>query len=151
MSVSGSYRQFAQIVGCLLVSEPPLVAYSTAYVFGGTLPIFYEVDQVSFSMPVNVGDLINVHSRVLYCTSVKEALPDFDVFEGQRNIPLVSVQVEAWIIDPVQASAQLSNQFFFTFALPAGTDIRKVLPGNMEEARVMATRMEADQVQDQDR
>jgi acyl-coenzyme A thioesterase 9 len=140
-----------QIFGGFLMRRACELAYSTAYVFGGALPIFYEVDQVSFSMPVNVGDLINIHSRVLY-TTVKEELPDFDdVFEkGQRNIPLVSVQVEAWIIDPVQASAQLSNQFFFTFALPAGTNIRKVLPGNMEEARVMATRMAADQAQEEE-
>lgn len=124
-----------------------------AYAFGGERPLFYEVDQVQFTMPVNVGDMLNFHSRVLY-SSVKEELSGFAGFEteggGTKDVPLVSVQVEAWIVDPSTASAKLSNQFYFTFALPSGTSIRKVLPSNMEEARTMALRMAADQAQEEE-
>lgn len=101
-------------------------------------------------MPVNVGDLLNFHSRVLY-SSIKDELPGFAGFAGDKtnkNIPLVSVEVEAWIVDPSTASAKLSNQFFFTFALPGNTLIRKVLPSNMDEARKMALRMAADNDQE---
>jgi hypothetical protein len=46
----------------------------------------------------------------------------------------------------------LSNEFYFTFALPgtAATAIRQVLPSNMEEARTMAMRMAADLIQGAD-
>jgi acyl-coenzyme A thioesterase 9 len=90
---------------------------------------------------------------VLY-SSIKEEIPGFAGFEptgeGNKNIPLVSVEVEAWIVDPSTASARLSNRFYSTFALPGNTPIRKVLPSNMEEARTMALRMAADKVQDEE-
>jgi hypothetical protein len=87
-------------------------------------------------------------------SSVRDEIPGFAGFQtegdGNKNIPLVSVEVEAWIVDPSAASAKLSNRFYFTFALPGNTPIRKVLPSNMEEARTMALRMAADEVQDED-
>ena len=142
-----------QIFGGFLMRRACELAYSTAYIFGGTRPIFYEVDQVSFSMPVSIGDLKNFQARVLY-TTVKDELNDFDFFGfgngPHHQIPLVSIEVESWIIDPQQASAKLSNQFYFTFAFPAGTPIRKVLPSNMEEARKMAIRMAADKAQEEE-
>lgn len=138
-----------QIFGGFLMRRACELAYSTAYVFGGARPIFLEVDQVSFSIPVNVGDLTNFNAKVVY-TNVKDELQDFDHFKGQSQIATISVEVEAWIIDPEQATAKLSNQFYFTFAFPAGTQIRKILPSNMEEARKMATRMAADRQQDEE-
>jgi hypothetical protein len=56
----------------------------------------------------------------------------------------VSIEVEAWIVEPEMASAKLSNRFIFTFALPSGTNCRNVLPSNMEEARKMAIRMKVE-------
>jgi acyl-coenzyme A thioesterase 9 len=138
-----------QIFGGFLMRRAVELAWSTAYAFGGVRPIFYEVDQVQFTVPVNVGDLLNFHARVLYWTT-KDV--DFTGHVFERDIPLVSVQVEAWIVDPSQASAKLSNEFYFTFALPgtAATAIRQVLPSNMEEARTMAMRMAADLIQEAD-
>lgn len=138
-----------QIFGGFLMRRACELAWSTAYVFGGTRPIFYEVDQVQFSMPVNVGDILNFHSRILYRNTKKE-LKDFSGLSLQSDIAMVSVEVEAWIVDPSKASAKLSNQFYFTFVLPNknSSDVRKVLPSNMEEARVMAMRMAADKVQE---
>ena len=138
-----------QIFGGFLMRRAYELAYTTAYVFGGARPKFFEVDQVLFSMPVSVGDLTNFHAKVLY-TAVKEELKDFDHFQGHAQIPLISVEVEAWIIDPKKTLAKLSNQFNFTFALSAGTSIRKVLPSNTEEARKMAIRMAADKAQEED-
>ena len=95
---------------------------------------------MEFSFPVNVGDLVNFRSRVLYST-IQPEIPDFVELQGQREIPLVSVEVEAWIINPSQADAKLSNQFYFTFALPGQTKIRDLLPSNLEQARLMAQRI----------
>jgi len=132
-----------QIFGGFLMRRACELAWSTTYAFGGERPIFYEVDQVEFSVPVNVGDMVNFRSRVLYST-IEKNIPDFVGLKGQSEIPLVSVEVEAWIIDPSRADAKLSNQFYFTFALPGQTNIRDVLPSNMEQARTMAKRMATD-------
>ena len=150
-----------QIFGGFLMRRACELAWSTAYVFGGERPLFYEVDQVQFSMPVNVGDMLNFHSRVLYSV-LKDDLPGFSGLKRssstgedgtkKNKIPLVSVEVETWIVDPSAASAKLSNQFYFTFALPGNnnTSIRKVLPSNMELARTMAMRMAADKAQEEE-
>jgi acyl-coenzyme A thioesterase 9 len=141
-----------QIFGGFLMRRACELAWATAYAYGGERPLFYEVDQVQFSMPVHVGDLLNFHARVLY-TTLKDELPHFVTgFQEDRTkqIPLVSVQVEAWIVDPSSTSAKLSNQFYFTFAFPGNTPTRRILPSNMEEARTMAWRMAADQEQEDD-
>eukprot|EP00934_Nitzschia_sp_Nitz4_P009268 Nitzschia sp. Nitz4//scaffold337_size18511//15760//17064//NITZ4_008784-RA/size18511-processed-gene-0.4-mRNA-1//1//CDS//3329548322//9258//frame0 len=148
-SVSLAQPQFRntanQIFGGFLMRKACELAWSTAYAFGGARPIFYEVDQVQFSIPVNVGDLINFTSRVLYCSTKKE-IKGFSRLQFKETIPLVSVEVEAWIVDPAHTNATMSNRFYFTFALrdKEAVDIRRVLPSSMEEARTMATRMAAD-------
>lgn len=129
----------SQIFGGFLMRRAWELAYSTAYCFGGERPIFYQVDQVQFSMPVNVGDMLHFQSRVLYAGLHQE--------EKEESIPLVSIEVEAWIVDPMAASAKLSNQFYFTFRMPGEKPLRKVLPSNMEEARAMALRMAAEEGQ----
>lgn len=123
-----------QIFGGFLMRRAFELADAAAYVFGGARPRFLEVDQVNFTLPVNVGDLTNFQARVIH-TSVEEEI------RGQQKAPLVSIEVSAWIVEPEQASAKLSNQFYFTFALPSGSSPRKVLPSNMEEARRMAIRI----------
>lgn len=98
---------------------------------------------VSFGIPVNVGDLLKFRSRVLYTHSQKDSLRDFEGFTQT-----VSLEVETWVIDPVHSSAKISNQFYFTFALPPGThSVRRVLPANADEARKIAMRMMSDKVQ----
>ncbi|CAJ1951306.1 unnamed protein product [Cylindrotheca closterium] len=134
----------SQIFGGFLMRKAYELAHSTAYIFGGTLPTFYEVDEVSFGMPVNVGDLLKFNSRVMYTytSSDKSTLRCFDGLSQT-----VSVEVEAWVIDPIHHSAKLSNKFYFTYAMPSDVPLRRVLPSNMEEARKIATRMQADHIQ----
>lgn len=134
----------SQIFGGFLMRQACGLAYNAAYVFGGAHPTFYEVDEVSFGMPVNVGDLLKFTSRVLYTNSHADTLRNFD---GLTQT--VSLEVEAWVIDPVKSSAKLSNQFYFTFALPSDAALRQVLPSNMEEARKIAKRMAADLEQEE--
>ena len=130
-----------QIFGGFLMRRAFDLAYATAYVFAGCRPRFMEVDQVAFTIPVNVGDLTNFHAQVIYA-NVHDEIRDFSIYRGQKNVPLVSIEVSAWVVVPEQASAKLSNKFTYTFAVDAGTEIRKVLPANMEEARKMAIQMD---------
>ena len=66
-----------------------------------------------------------------------------------NNKTLLHIQVEAWVTEPEKATAKIANQFYFTFAATATDDkpIRNVLPSNIEEARQMVWRMQADKEQ----
>eukprot|EP00536_Pseudo-nitzschia_multiseries_P019482 jgi/Psemu1/321391/estExt_fgenesh1_pm.C_50940001 len=129
-----------QIFGGFLMRRAFDLAYATAYVFAGRRPRFVEVDQVAFTIPVSVGDLTNFQAQVIYA-DVHDELRDFNVYQDQKGVPVISIEVSAWVVEPEQASAKLSNKFIYTFAADAGMDIRKVLPSNMEEARKMAIQM----------
>lgn len=135
----------SQIFGGFLMRRACELAYSTVWVFGGARPTFFEVDQVSFGMPVNVGDLLKFKSRVLYAQTEEGPLRDF---KGMTKT--VSVEVEAWVLDPVDSSATLANQFYFTFALPSETFLRRVLPANMEESRKILLRMTIDKARNEE-
>ena len=141
-----------RIFGGFLMRRAFELAYATCYMFGGARPRFLEVDEVSFQAPVDVGDLSVFNSRVLYTAIHDGATVDYDdlVDSTGQQVPLVTVQVEAWIAEPEQKTAKISNQFYFTFALPANASVRRVLPSNIDEARSMALRMEADKIQQQE-
>jgi acyl-coenzyme A thioesterase 9 len=65
----------------------------------------------------------------------------------------VHIEVEAWVTEPEKASARLSNQFYFTFAISKNNNkriVRRVLPSNIDQARRMAMRMLVDQEQDEE-
>ena len=129
-----------QIFGGFLMRRAFDLAYATAYVFAGRRPRFLEVDQVAFTIPVSVGDLTNFQAQVIYA-DVHDELRGFNIYQGQKDVPIISIEVSAWVVEPEQASAKLSNKFIFTFAGDAGMEIRKALPSNMEEARKMAIQM----------
>ena len=126
-----------QIFGGFLMRRAFDLAYATAYVFAGRRPRFMEVDQVAFTIPVSVGDLTSFQAQVI-CADVHDELRGYNIHQDQKDVPLVSIEVSAWVVEPEQASAKLSNKFIYTFAGDAGAEIRKVLPSNMEEARKMA-------------
>jgi acyl-coenzyme A thioesterase 9 len=153
-----------RIFGGFLMRRAFELAFSNAYVFGGARPLFLEVDDVSFSSPVDVGDLLVFNSRVLYTdtgrlsdyysstsfslNNTHETSPDFD---PDLEVPLVHIEVEAWVTEPEKASARLSNQFYFTFAIANNTkQVRRVLPSNIDQARRMAMRILTDREQDEE-
>jgi len=121
------------------------LAYASAYLFGGDKPNFLEVDDISFDSPVDVGDLLVFKSRILYTQPDGGDLGEY--VEDHKDMPLVIVEVEAWVTEPEAVDARVSNVFYFTFALPNKKSCRNVLPGNLEEARRMAIRMVADKEQ----
>jgi acyl-coenzyme A thioesterase 9 len=134
-----------RIFGGFLMRRGFELAFATAYVFGGEWPHVLEVDNVTFYSPVDVGDLLQFMSRVIY------SLPEggnlgCDVAD-HKGKPLVMVEVECWITEPAKVQAKLSNRFYFTFMLPTKTSCRMVLPGSLEEARRMVERMAADEEQ----
>jgi len=150
----------SRVFGGFLVRRAFELAFANAYVFGGAKPIFLEVDEVAFASPVDVGDLLVFNSRILYTD--RGYLRDYyeqsgggsgddngELDDACEEVPLIHVEVEAWVTVPEEASAKLSNQFYFTFAGSARTSskVRTVLPANIDEARRMAARMAGDQQQ----
>lgn len=128
-----------RIFGGFLMRRAFELAFSTAYMFGGDLPNFLELDDVSFDAPVDVGDLLVFKSRVIHTMPNGGNLGAY--IEGHSGMPLVIVEVEAWIAEPMKAKARIANHFYFTFALPNKNSCRVVLPGDLDEARRMATRI----------
>lgn len=131
-----------RVFGGFLMRRAFELAYANAYLFGGKRPNFLEVDDISFDAPVDVGDLLVFNARILYTKPDGGFLGDY--VSNHQKMPLLMVEVEAWVTEPEKVSARVSNHFYFTFGLPQGTPCRKVLPANIDEARRMAMRMTAD-------
>ena len=128
-----------RIFGGFLMRRAFELAFSTAYAFIGKKPTFDEVDDISFLVPVSVGDLCLFDSRVLY------TLPDG--FEGGDGRGLVFVEVIVLVASPETAESKMSNRLYFTFSTEAAdgeTQIKQILPEDMSEAKRMAGRMAAD-------
>eukprot|EP00804_Cyclotella_cryptica_P030027 CCRYP_016949-RB/>CCRYP_016949-RB protein AED:0.11 eAED:0.11 QI:231/0.6/0.66/1/1/1/6/51/448 len=134
-----------RIFGGFLMRRAFELAFSTAYMFGGDRPLFLEVDDITFDKPVDVGDLLVLKSRVLYSLPNGGNLGSYVM--KHDGLPLVNVEVEAWVTVPETMRAEVSNHFYFTFALPNKETCRTVLPSNIDQARRQASRLMADEIQ----
>lgn len=134
-----------RIFGGFLMRRAFELSFSTAYLFGGDKPRFLEVDDISFDKPVDVGDLLVFKARVLYTCPNGGCLGHY--VDKHDGLPLVIVEVECWVNCPERQHADISNVFYFTFALPNKASCRRVLPGNIDQARRQASRMNADATQ----
>lgn len=78
------------------------------------------MDEVSFKLPVEIGDLCRFRSRVLHTTA-----------EG-----LMFVEVEALVCKPEKQTIANTNTFLFVFQskLQDGRKLKRVIPANEEEA-----------------
>lgn len=134
-----------RIFGGFLMRRAFELAFATAYMFGGDKPRFLEVDDISFDKPVDVGDLLVFKSHVLYTMPTGGNLGTY--VDEHDGMPLVNVDVECWVTSPEQKKAEVSNHFYFTFALPNKKSCRRVLPANIDQARRQALRMCTDETQ----
>jgi acyl-coenzyme A thioesterase 9 len=134
-----------RIFGGFLMRRAFELAFATAYLFGGDKPRFLEVDDISFDKPVDVGDLLVFKSLVLYTNPDGRNLGTY--VDKHDGLPLVNIEVECWVTSPETKKAEVSNFFYFTFALPNKTSCRRVLPANIDQARRQALRMSVDETQ----
>ena len=95
--------------------------------------------------PVDVGDLLVFKSLILYTNPDGRDLGSY--VDGHKGMPLVAVEVACWVTCPEMKKAEVSNHFYFTFALPGKASCRRVLPANIDEARCQASRMFVDETQ----
>ncbi|GFH20876.1 uncharacterized protein HaLaN_18077 [Haematococcus lacustris] len=105
-----------RIFGGFLMRRAFELAFATTYTFAGCRPEFASCEEC----PVDVGDLLRFRSSVLH------TVPD----QG-----LVCVGVEATVSRPETGYFQSTNNFTYVFKVqPRGSALRRVLPGNEEEA-----------------
>ena len=90
--------------------------------------------------PVDVGDLLVFKSLILYTSPDGRDLGSY--VDGHKGMPLVAVEVACWVTCPENKKAEVSNHFYFTFALPGKASCRRVLPANIDEARRQASGVE---------
>ena len=80
-----------KIFGGFLMRRAFELAFSNAYAFGGEWPQMLEVDNITFNAPVNVGDLLQFNSRVIY------SLPDGGNLgaevKNHSSKPLIMIEV----------------------------------------------------------
>ena len=130
------------------------LAWAAAYSFAGAPPRFLETDQVDFRRPVGVGALLSLRAKVLGCVDARELAPEIaDAFAqasacGEGLAAVVTVDVTAVVSDPAARASAVSNTFSLRFGVdssagdagdrPERAGLRRVLPGNAEEATGIA-------------
>eukprot|EP01095_Lingulamoeba_sp_RSL-Kostka_P003474 TRINITY_DN14448_c0_g1_i1.p1 TRINITY_DN14448_c0_g1~~TRINITY_DN14448_c0_g1_i1.p1 ORF type:complete len:454 (+),score=123.15 TRINITY_DN14448_c0_g1_i1:57-1418(+) len=126
-----------RIFGGFLMRRAYELGFSTAYLFLGVSPVFREVDKVVFKRPVNIGNLLNFRSKVLYKSVSKTT-----------NNPLIHIEVIAKVIDPEGVTSKESNTFHFTFENIHGTKVKNIYPSSVEEAQSVVKQMEINSQQE---
>ena len=123
-----------RIFGGFLMRRAYELAFATAYVFAGVAPQrCAEVDEVSFRLPVEVGNLVRFDSTVLYTLSGPGAT--------NAQEPEVHVEVQARVLDVPGRNTKLANVFAFTFVAAPGSCLRTVLPASEDEAERVRRRV----------
>jgi acyl-coenzyme A thioesterase 9 len=78
----------------------------------------FQIDEVSFRRPVEIGSLLQFESKVLFTAKRGPGLAD-----------TMHVEVIAYVTDPVKKTSHESNTFYFTFAGALDCPLPRVLPG----------------------
>ena len=129
-----------RIFGGYLMRKSFEIAFTCAYLFGGSQPEFVSLNHVDFILPVDVGDLVRLESSVLY-TTVNSHAP-----------PMLHIQVVASICKPEVQTSKVSNVFDYTFQLPETLTCKKVLPSNYSDAaRIVDRILSEEDIEDQER
>ena len=118
-----------RIFGGYLMRKSFEIAFTCAYLFGGSQPEFVSLNHVDFILPVDVGDLMKLESSVLYTTV------------NSHSPPRLHIQVVASICKPEVQTSKVSNTFDYTFQLPEILTCKKVLPSNYSDAARIVDRI----------
>jgi acyl-coenzyme A thioesterase 9 len=109
-----------RIFGGFLMRRAYELAFASAYTFCGGRPSFMKVDEVSFKLPVEIGDLCRFRSRVLHTTPKGE----------------MWIEVGCLVCKPEKQTIANTNTFLFVFQSQPqdGRTLKRVIPATEEEA-----------------
>lgn len=110
-----------RVFGGYLMRRAFELAFASCYAFAGARPQFVGMDDITFSRPVEIGSLLKLSSLICHA--------------GKGN---VHVEVVASVTKPESVSSVVSSKYMFTFALPEGHRVKRVLPSTHGEARKAA-------------
>ncbi|EFA78510.1 RNA-binding region RNP-1 domain-containing protein [Heterostelium album PN500] len=117
------------IFGGYLMRKGFEIAFTTAFLqFNESIPTFFGMDDITFVLPVDIGNILTLDATVVYTESVD-------------RLTYVQVEVVAHVSNPVSGSSEkhLSNVFNFTFLCRNNKDAdtvkpKRILPQSYSEA-----------------
>ncbi|KAJ3394544.1 Acyl-coenzyme A thioesterase 9, mitochondrial [Entophlyctis sp. JEL0112] len=106
-----------KIFGGYLMRLAYEVASVTGIMFSKSRLVFLSLDDVTFSRPVEIGAVLDLHSQVVYTRE-----------------DILVVKVVAHVVDAVSGSRDLSNEFWMTFRTPVPPqERRRIMPMGFNE------------------
>ena len=125
-----------RVFGGFLLRRAYELAFANCQLFSGGHPMFVEMSDIDFTLPVNIGDLVRFKCKVLHTVNAEEA---------RCGKPSVYLEVRAIVTNPHKVTSAVANKFFFKFnvaefAEADGTTtgepvrLRRVLPESNDEA-----------------
>ncbi|XP_055354073.1 acyl-coenzyme A thioesterase 9, mitochondrial-like [Paramacrobiotus metropolitanus] len=111
-----------KIFGGFLMRNAFELAWSNAWLYGGSRPNVLSVDDIKFKRPVEIGSLLMMSARLVFT-------------EGAD----MQMRVHAEVIDPATRKMETTNTFYFTFRASSGAPVRTVLPKSYAEAMLQLT------------
>lgn len=129
----GQHRNIhGRIFGGFLMRRAFELAFATAFKFSGQPVAVVEVDNVNFTCPVEIGNLLHLHAVVLYTSNTLPGCHSYKQHNSDSNSHFMHVMVDAHVIQAETVSTRLTNTFHFTFETK--TDVKQVLPNSLEDA-----------------
>lgn len=118
-----------KIFGGYLMRSAYEMAFMTSIVFANGRSVrFLSLDALSFHLPVSIGAILSLTSRIVY-TSTSDSV---DQSAGHAQNAVASVVVLAELVDSSTGTRQKSNTFHFSFDL--GSTDKRVLPESYRDS-----------------
>jgi acyl-coenzyme A thioesterase 9 len=116
-----------KVFGGLLMRQAFELGFSAAWVFTGSKPEFFSLDDITFQRPVELGTLLRSTARVEYTA---HAVPDP---AGVEPGHFVTVAVSTEVVNPEEGGQLVvTNDFHFTFKFSQA--VPRLLPRSYAEA-----------------
>ncbi|PWN35422.1 uncharacterized protein FA14DRAFT_164321 [Meira miltonrushii] len=117
-----------KIFGGYLMRSAYELAYMNAITFANGKPVkFLSLDALSFHLPVSIGAILSLTSRITYTSG---STPH--TTEQNEQSSIASVVVLAEVVDTKTGEKKRSNTFHFSFDF--GPDAKKVLPESYRDS-----------------
>ncbi|GIL65943.1 hypothetical protein Vafri_19567 [Volvox africanus] len=75
-----------RVFGGFLMRRAYELAFATTYMFGGVRPAFHKVEEITFTRPVDVGDLLRLTSTVVHASHMPEQQELVRSSDGQFHV-----------------------------------------------------------------
>lgn len=107
---------YNKIFGGFLMRQGYELAWANACLYSKTKPMIKVVDDISFKKPVLIGSLLFLNSQIV-CTDENHML----------------IKVLAQSVNPLTNESEITNDFYFKFAVPEGVILPQVFPKTYSE------------------